>query len=353
MDNYKDILIAYNGMKSKSAENLNVFKILNLEYDEVRLHSRILKFFIEQDIDGFLKAIENALPVNSGLLNEKKIGNFKHVHIEKSVYFSDEEFSDGRIDLLLEFDDFLIVIENKIYAKDQNHQLIKYDKYANSIKGENYLIFYLTPDGKDPSEHAIKSDSITLESKKHFYLISYKAHILTWLKELEIKTDEFKEILNQYMQTVNNICGTMSKVDEERFEFFIQNETVINELLKDKNKLDQIITYSVRNFLSVISGGSDNLWIYKNSTIVNDFIIHDMTITVDTSFFLNKIICCVWMRQGDPRKLSDLAIIKNNRYIKQGLKNEYIIFEEKIDFHKIKIDELRNRLHEIYNQIIL
>ena len=105
-----------------------------------------------------------------------------------------------------------------------------------------------------------------------------------------------------------------------------------------------------------INIGSANVDVHNNihhNTNDNDYIIHDMTITVDTSFFLNKIICCVWMRQGDPRKLSDLAIIKNNRYIKQGLKNEYIIFEEKIDFHKIKIDELKNRLHEIYNQIIL
>jgi hypothetical protein len=353
MDNYKDILNSYNGMKSTLAENLNIFKILNLEYDEVRLHSRMLKFFIEQDIDGFLKAIENALPVNSGPLNRKILGDLKQLHIEKSVYFSDEEFSDGRIDLLLEFDDFLIIIENKIYAKDQNHQLIKYDKYAKSIKGEKYLIFYLTPEGKDPSEHAIKSSSKKLESKKHFYLISYKEHILRWLKDFEINSAEFKDILDQYMQTVKNICGTMSKVDEERFEFFTKNETVINELLKDKNKLDQIMAYSVENFLSVISCGSDNLWIYKNSTIVNDIVIDDMIIAVDTSFFLNKIICSVWMRKGDPRKLSDLAIIKNKRYVRQGLKNEFVIFEEKIDFHKIKVDELKNRLHEIYNQIIL
>ena len=90
------------------------------------------------------------------------------------------------------------------------------------------------------------------------------------------------------------------------------------------------MAYSVENFLSVISCGSDNLWIYKNSTIVNDFIIDDLTITVDTTFFLNKIICSVWMRKGDPRKLSDLAIIKNKRYVRQGLKNEFVIFEEKI-----------------------
>ncbi len=353
MQEYKEILSSYSSLKSKSKENLNVFKILNLEYDEVRLHSRMLKFFIEQDIDGFLKAIENALPVNSGPLNGKILGDLKQVHIEKSVYFSDEEFSDGRVDLLLEFDDFLIVIENKIYAKDQNHQLIKYDKYANSIKGENYLIFYLTLDGKDPSEHAIISSSKKLERNKHFHLISYKEHILKWLKEFEIKSDDLKEILDQYKQTLENICGTMSKVDEERFEFFTQNEKVINELLKDKNKLDQILAYSVENLLSVISCESSNLWIYKNSTIVHDIVIDDMIIAVDTSFFLNKIICSVWMRKGDPRRLSDLAIIKNKKYLKQGLKNEYIIFEEKIDFHKIKVDELKNRLHEIYDQIKL
>lgn len=353
MENYKDILNLYRSLKSKSAENLNVFQILNLEYDEVRLHSRMLKFFIEQDIYGFLKAIENAVPIYSGLLNEKKIGDFKQVHIEKSVYFSDEEFSDGRIDLLLEFEDFLIIIENKIYAKDQDYQLIKYDNYANSIKGDRYLILYLTLDGKDPSEHAIISSSKKLERNKHFHLISYEDHILKWLKEYKVNGDELKEILDQYMQTVENICGIMSKVDEERFEFFTQNEKVINELLKDKNKLDQILAYSVGNFLPVISCESSNLWIYKNSTIVNDIVIDDMIIAVDTSFFLNNIICSVWMRKGDPRKLGDLVLIKNKKYLKKGLKNEYIIFEENIDFHKINVDELKNRLHEVYIQIKL
>lgn len=353
METYKDILNLYKGLKSKTKENLNVFKILNLEYDEVRLHSRMLKFFIEQDIDGFLKTIENAVPIYSGLLNEKKIGNFKQVHIEKSVYFLEEEFTDGRIDLLLEFDNFLIIIENKIYAKDQDYQLIKYDKYANSIKGDRYLILYLNPYGKDPSEHAIISSSKKLERNKHFHLFSYKEHILKWLEEFEIKSAELKEILDQYKQTVKNICGTMSKEDEKRFEFFTQNETVINELLKDKNKLDQFLAYSVENLLSVISCRSSDLWIYKNNTIVNDIVIDEMIIAVDTSFFLNKIICSVWMRKGDPRKLSDFAIIKNKKYLKKGLKNEYIIFEEKIDFHKIKVDELKNRLHEIYNQIKL
>jgi len=315
----------------------------------------MLKFFIEQDIDGFLKAIVDAVPINSGLSNGKTLGNFKQVHIEKSVFFSEEEFTDGRIDLLIEFDDFLIIIENKIYAKDQAYQLINYDKYANSTKGDRYLILYLTLDGKDPSEHAIISSSKKLERNKHFHLISYKEQILKWLKEFEIKSDELKEILDQYKQTVENICGTMSKVDEERFEFFTQHEEMINELLKEKDELDQQLAYFVQNLFSVLSDDFENLWIYRKTTIVNDFVFDDLDliVAVDTTISLKKSKCRVWTRKGDSSKLKDLRLIKNyqNYSIQPDLGNEYVIFEENEDFHKIDIESFKMRMMEIYRHI--
>ena len=52
-----DILEIYNFSDLKSESYFNIFKILQLDYDKVRLHSRILKFFIEEDPIGFINTI--------------------------------------------------------------------------------------------------------------------------------------------------------------------------------------------------------------------------------------------------------------------------------------------------------
>jgi len=41
-----EIAKIYENSTPQLEEEINIFKILNLEYDEVRLHSRILKFLI-------------------------------------------------------------------------------------------------------------------------------------------------------------------------------------------------------------------------------------------------------------------------------------------------------------------
>ena len=52
-----EIAKIYENSTPQLEEEINIFKILNLEYDEVRLHSRILKFLIERDPSGFIESI--------------------------------------------------------------------------------------------------------------------------------------------------------------------------------------------------------------------------------------------------------------------------------------------------------
>ena len=232
---YYNFLSNYKVTNSKSDDNFNIFNILDIEYDEVRLHSRILKYFVEQDQQKFLEVIAASLPENNSLIKRLPMSNLK-VSIEKSINSIEEDLSDGRIDLLLQFDDFTIIIENKIFARDQESQLIKYYnfvklaiRYETRKSDESFLILYLTPNGSPPSENSINFKNINLEQNKDFYLISYKHHVLKWLKNYEQKSNKLKETIEQYIKTVEKICGIMSEEDKERIlrlmseEKFIQN----------------------------------------------------------------------------------------------------------------------------------
>lgn len=59
----------------------------------------------------------------------------------------------GRIDILIESSNWAVIIENKFYAKDQPEQLKRYNEYAIGKYGVgNYMILYLTPDGRYASD---------------------------------------------------------------------------------------------------------------------------------------------------------------------------------------------------------
>ena len=129
----------------------------------------------------------------------------------------------------------------------------------------------------------------------------------------------------------------------------------INELFKEKDELDQQLAYFVQNLFSVLSDDFENLWIYRKTTIVNDFVFDDLDliVAVDTTISLKKSKCRVWTRKGDSSKLKDLRLIKNyqNYSIQPDLSNEYVIFEENEYFHKIDIESFKMRMMEIYRHI--
>ena len=245
MNSVESIANLYGKVESPmDQDDFNIFNILNLEYDEVRLHSRILKKFIENDINGFV----NLIPIEYWINKIKPTENqFEEILIEVPVYSNNENFGDGRIDLLINFKGFSIIIENKIFAKDQEHQLIKYYNYGEKFC-DDFLLLYLTPLGKSPVDISIQFKDLntpSLELDKHFYNISYRYHILNWLN---IYRDEKKNnnlekgILNQYINSLNKICGIMDAQQKERIIKLLNDESIRSELSLIKNDIQTIQT---------------------------------------------------------------------------------------------------------------
>ena len=146
----------YDELAAVTGEHFNVFSILGVEADEVRTHSAFLADLLNpqgshRQGTAFLKLfLEKALEYPGP-------DEYENFQVTKEV--STEQ---GRIDILLEKNDACIVIENKIYAGDQDDQMERYYQYARSkgISEHKIKLIYLTLDGSPPSEESLGSLSV-------------------------------------------------------------------------------------------------------------------------------------------------------------------------------------------------
>src|SRR5690606_22434580 len=142
-----------------TGDNFNIFKTLGLSTSEVRLHSallaellnpkgshgleeKFLKLFIQKIVMNNEDTIDLAEIENATVVVEKWIG---YIDVERSI--------GGYIDILIQLpNDRAIIIENKIYAGDQEGQLRRYHNF-----NKNAIIVYLTLDGKEAVDHTTKN----------------------------------------------------------------------------------------------------------------------------------------------------------------------------------------------------
>lgn len=137
-----------------------------------------------------------------------------------------------RIDIFITLNEnTCIIIENKIYAQDQEAQLYDYYSYAEKEEFKDIYTFYLTLDGKDPSEASL--NNLPLDKVA---CISYGYHILPWIYSIyksleytngandladpeEIFTPELfqnnvlKSALEQYMVALGDLLN-MRKIND-------------------------------------------------------------------------------------------------------------------------------------------
>jgi hypothetical protein len=200
-----------NHKKANTAEQFNLFGILRITSDEVRLHSRLLAELLDPHgshgqgtlfFDKFL----TATGCNGLFSDTTTVKVFVEYHIGRKT-----EVSGGRIDLLLVDDsNRAVIIENKIFAGDQENQLLRYHNYGQQLKGEegDYRLLYLTLDGREASDTA-KGQSLTEE---HYTAVSYAYHIRNWLEDCRHSLSELPKVkvaLDHYIQLIDHLTGTI------------------------------------------------------------------------------------------------------------------------------------------------
>lgn len=207
--------------ESLKKNQFNIFSALHKETSEKQLHSRFISYLLSPVSkhgmgDTFLKAFIETI--------SESYSHIKEYNIENSCVRPNEkdkrEYKD--IDILIKNNKQVIILENKIFAKDSTHfnkdpeNQIQLQRYYNIIKKDNdkdIFAIYLTLDRHDPEQ----LDKI----RKSFpvYKIDYRKEIIIWLNKcIDFVSDPFmKNILDQYKAIVINLTNDVDRARELKF----------------------------------------------------------------------------------------------------------------------------------------
>lgn len=192
---------AFEEKKSKGFNYFNIFDALDISYKE-NYHSAFIAYLLNQNAEHFQSVFAQKFidKIRKDFIDSTKIpkNSLEVSNLEvKTEAVTDKEKKNRRMDILLSFaDSVYFIIENKIYAKDQNAQLYDYVENAHKKIGSklseaeraNRIVFiYLHPQAEAlPSERSLKIWSIEDKfiydengtRKAYFYKIDY-----VWIKE--------------------------------------------------------------------------------------------------------------------------------------------------------------------------
>lgn len=241
-------------LSALKGENFNVFQIFNMESDENKMHSRFINTLInpkERHGRGtiFLKLFLETIKFSDYFENLDNVSS-KVEHSIGNVKIDGMKSTGGRIDIFIWDDKKSISIENKIYAGDQEKQIVRYWNH-NTCSNK---VFYLNLHGTEPSKESkseLMSDNNENAENPHFYCISYSETILTWLEKCQKEASDFpiiRETIKQYIITVKRITGQLinQKMNEDINKLILENYE--SALIVAKNIEKAKITL-VNNFL--------------------------------------------------------------------------------------------------------
>jgi hypothetical protein len=193
-----------------TGENFNIFNLLGVSTSEVRLHSAFLAellnphgshdlgtVFIEEFVlilkQRYRREIEYKPSRARGTIMEHWLG-------------TKTTAEGGYIDIWLEDDTGNhIVIENKIYAGDQENQLLRYHAADRDAP-----LVYLTLDGREPGEWSTGGDEGVRERT---ILLSYKDDIVKWLESCRrhaVNHSLLRETISQYLDLIKQLTHQSS-----------------------------------------------------------------------------------------------------------------------------------------------
>ena len=223
--------------KIRGFNDYNIFSTLHKDSDEVNLHSRFIHSLLDPSGKHNQSTIFLDLFMQSCSLDEFKI-DINNAEITRE---------DHNIDILISdvANSKYIIIENKIYAEDQNMQIQRYIEgiYEEDKKADIYVL-YLTLYGKKPSDASLgkfKLDGSYLKNGKQqakFKSISYKNDILKWLNECRAEMQnllKFDLIISQYIDVIKSLIGTYKNSISDSLTDFLLTKENYNYFSKNKD----------------------------------------------------------------------------------------------------------------------
>jgi len=212
-DGYEEVKNIIQTRELEEATRYNIFDVLNVNFAETLAHTPFLRNLLDPrgthgQRDLFLKHFLNKFIPN------KKLENFLLPDDHDYRVVEEKIMNTGRIDIYIESlsaqKKFAIVIENKVYAADQFMQLERYHNFLteHGLKNHQIMIFYLSPDGRNPSVDSIdNAKREDLKSEGVLQLVSYHKDINIWLEESlkSVKPEKLKVLINQYIKILETL----------------------------------------------------------------------------------------------------------------------------------------------------
>ena len=260
--------------RHRKGENYNLFRILSIERYELK-HSALIANLLDPKgshgcDDAFLRAFfEIAL---KGTAYPFESSTPPHSYTE---YYTGPIAGDtgGRIDILVESKSshYGLIIENKIYAGDQDKQLTRYDNYGKETFGaDGYLLVYLTLYGYDAS----KESTATKSAEEVGYLrLSYAEDILRWLEQCVRLADNkplVRESLNQYIRTIKQL--TYQDMNQEDIQKIIDLAVDHPEVVATLSSKRDAIAQGIREkyiFAKLKEYADQKGWLFDSTEIAN------------------------------------------------------------------------------------
>ncbi|MBX1885532.1 PDDEXK-like family protein [Campylobacter peloridis] len=248
--------------------DINIFEALGVEYKE-NYHSKFIAYLINPNADHYQEIFAKEFLDKLG--ESVKIDNFSNLQVQdiENVEIEACIKDNRRVDILISLkDEKYIIIENKLYAKDQKNQLKDYINHIRKkIKNtddiyKNILTIYLHMDeDAEPSQMSLGTkygfkleNNFVLDSNdnkmSHYFKMDYK-----WIKE--------------WIDKCINTCKSKIEKNEikERFKNDMQN--IIFSLNQYKTLLTWYVStddYEAKNYtLSFLKENKENL---KNAMIL-------------------------------------------------------------------------------------
>ncbi|GAA0413248.1 hypothetical protein GCM10009133_21980 [Cocleimonas flava] len=206
LDKASEIGKRHDKLEKDTGYKFNLFTITKIERYEVNTHSAIIAELLNpKGLHGqgviFLELFMNVMSLPK--VDSEITLDYLNVEVvsEESFNSEDGENTNSRIDIIIKFSNYWLLIENKIDAFDGKHQLKKYKTVAESL-GKEWDLIYLTKEGSDASDQSGGGVKYTK--------LSYSDHIIAWL-ELCIKEVALvpivREAILQYLNLTRKITG--------------------------------------------------------------------------------------------------------------------------------------------------
>lgn len=225
----------YKRLEDEKGESYNLFKVIDMTSNETSVHSAFLADLLNPKGlhhmgNTFLRLFTNEFLNGMSFSTETAI-------VEREKYIGPvTATTGGRLDIIVtDADRKAIIIENKIYASDQENQLIRYHNYAEKNTSEHKL-FYLSLDGTVHDEDkTAKHDNKELIEEEHYFTISYESDILKWLEQCREKVVDkplIREGISHYINLIKHLTNqTMSKeMEKDLKDLILENPKYIQNL---------------------------------------------------------------------------------------------------------------------------